>query len=92
MKIKLASVIFLDQLSVMKKTLDLIKFKLGKDNEDFKYIKQEIMNYTYNNLQKLFKKLEEESIIEKCSCKFSIRNGYSSCPDCSGSGYKNKQI
>ena len=88
MKIQIASYIFLEQLSVMKKTLDLIKFKLGKDSEDFIYIKSEIMNYTYNSLQKLFKKLENEQIIKRCEKKCNIRQGYQECT-CKGSGYIN---
>ena len=89
-KIQLASLIYLEQLSVMKKILDLVSFKLGKESDDFKYIRQEIMNHTYNNLQKLFKKLEEEKIIRRCDKKCSIRQGYTDCI-CKGSGYINNE-
>lgn len=88
MNSQIASLIFLEQLSVMKKILDLISFKLGKESEDFKYIKSEIMNHTYNNLQKLFKKLEEEKLIKRCEKKCSLRQGYQTC-ECKGSGYIN---
>lgn len=89
MKIALARSIFIMSLSVMKKTLDLGKYKLGKDSEDFIYYKQQIMDFTYNNLKKLFKQLEENKIIKRCSNKCSIRKGYSDCKYCNGSGYIN---
>jgi hypothetical protein len=88
MKIELAKSIFLYSLDTMKKILDLGKYKLGKDSEDFIYYKQQVMDYTYNNLKILFKQLEDAKIIERCPKKCNLRNGYSDCK-CGGSGYIN---
>lgn len=89
MKIQIARSIYLGQLTVMKKLLDLMAFKMDRRTKDFEYIKSQIMDYTYDGLNKLFKKLEEDKIIEKCSCKHSLRKGYSKCK-CGGSGFINK--
>lgn len=90
MKIQIAKVIFLEQLAIMKKLLDLMAFKLDKRTADYRYIKKEIMDYFYNGLTKLFKQLESENIIERCACKASLRKGYKNC-DCGGSGFRNKK-
>jgi len=87
-KIELAKSIFVSSLSVMKKTLDLGKYKLGKDSEDFIYYKQQVMDYFYNNLKTLFKQLAEAKLIKRCPEKCSLRNGYSKC-ECGGSGWIN---
>ena len=80
---------FLASLEIMKKILDLGKYKLGNNTEDFTYYKQRIMEITYNNLKKLFKQLEAEKIIKRCECKANLRQGYKDCPKCGGSGYTN---
>ena len=46
------------------------------------------MNYTYQNLKDLFKELEKDGVIIKCSCATTLRKGYKKC-ECSGSGYCN---
>ena len=76
-------------MNAMKKTLDLVAFKMDKRTADFKYAREEIMNYFYNNLKDLFKELEKADIIEKCSCGTTLRNGYKKC-EYKGSGYRNK--
>lgn len=91
MKIYLAKTIFLASLSIMKKILDLGEFKLGKKSEDFQYFRKQVMEYFYGGLKKLFKQLSEEDIIIKCDCKSKLRQGYSDCPLCGGSGYRNKE-
>jgi len=91
MKIELAKSVFLMNLNIMKRILDLGKYKLGKDSEDFIYYKQQVMEYTYNSLKKLFKQMVEEKLIERCPNKCSIRNGYSKC-QCGGSGYINLEV
>ena len=88
MKIQIAGVVFLETLSIMKKTLDILKFKMGEKSPEFTFIRQEIMNYTYRGLQKLFKKLMEEKIIKKCDCGTNLRKGFKKC-SCGGSGYIN---
>ena len=91
MKIQIARTIFLVCLDIMKKILDLGQFKLGKKSEDFIYYKKEVMNYFYDSLKKLFKILEQNKVIEKCSCGANIRKGYSECEKCGGAGYINKK-
>ncbi len=90
MKIQIARLIFLNSLSTMKKLLDLMAFKLDKRTGDYKYIKSQIMDFTYDNLRKLFKSLSDENIITKCECNHSLRKGYSPCKLCGGSGFRNK--
>lgn len=88
MKIQIAKMIFLANLSIMKKVLDLAGFKIDKRTNDYKYFKKEIMDYFYNGLKKLFETLEQEKIIKKCPCNASLRQGYKDC-DCGGSGFIN---
>ena len=90
MQFQIAKAIFLMSLSIMKKILDLGEFKLGKKNDDCKYFRKQVFDYYYKALPKLFKNLADEKIIVKCQCKSKIRQGYSDCKDCGGSGYKNK--
>lgn len=91
-KIQIAKIIFLNNLEIMKKILDLIAFKVDKKSDDYKYYKREIMNNFYQKLGKLFKQLSDNKIIEKCPCGHSLRKGYSDCSFCGGSGYKDKKI
>jgi len=91
MNIQIAKNRFLSTLSIMKKILDLGEFKLGKKSDDYKYFKKQVMDYFYKALKKEFKLLVDEKIIEKCDCKANLRQGYSSCDLCGGSGYKNKK-
>lgn len=88
-KIQIPRLIFLMNLEIMKKILDLVAFKIGKKSDEYKYMKKEIMDAFYRNLKKLFKQLSDKKIIEKCSCKARLRQGYNKCKDCSGSGYRN---
>jgi len=90
MLLQIAKQIFLMTLTIMKSTLSLLEFKLGKTTEDYIYAKKQVMDSTYNNLKKLFKQLQEENIIEKCSCKANLRKGYKPCDLCGGSGFCNK--
>jgi len=86
--IQIAAIIYLKTMNAMKKTLDLVAFKMDRRTKDFSYAKEEIMNYFYNNLKDLFKELEKEGIIIKCSCGTTLRKGYKKC-ECKGSGYIN---
>lgn len=92
MKYQIAKTSFLSALSATKKILDLLQYKFGKDSEEFKYLRKQIFDYVYDGLKKYFTQLEANNIVEKCSCGNTIRNGYASCPDCAGCGYKNKTI
>jgi len=89
MKFQIAKIIFLMNLSIMKKILDLIAFRTDKKSETYKYYKQQIMDFFYETMKKMFKTLSEEKIIIRCECKSNLRQGYKECPACGGSGYKN---
>jgi hypothetical protein len=89
MKIQIARQIYLTQLNICKKVLDLLQLKFGKESDDFKYLKKEVFNYFYLDMSKLFKQLEEDGLIKRCPSKCSIRQGYTKCEYCNGSGYTN---
>ena len=90
-KTEIAKEIFLFALSVMKSILSLMEFRLGgKDNEAYKYAKQQIMSYFYGGLKELFSKLDKGNIIQRCECNSSLKRGYNKCDMCSGAGYRNK--
>ena len=88
MKIHIAREIYLSHLSTIKRVLDLIEFREGKESEKFKYLKKQLFDYFYTDIKKLFKKLEDEKLIKRCPKKCSIRQGYTTC-ECNGSGYIN---
>jgi len=90
MQTQLPKIIFLESLSIIKKILDLGEFKLGKKSDDYKYFKKQVFDYHYKGIKKIFKQLLDDKIIEKCKCKAKLRQGYSDCDLCGGSGYKNK--
>jgi hypothetical protein len=90
MKIQIARAIYLEQVAIMKKLLDLMAFKMDMRTNDYKYVKAQIMDYFYEGLKLLYIKLEQEEIIEKCSCGTNVRKGYKKC-ECGGSGYINKK-
>lgn len=92
MKLQIAREVFLFGLSVMKSILSLLEFKLGKNSEDYKYLKGQIMDFFYNGLLKLYKRLESDNSLEQCTCGAHIRLGYQKCDKCSGCGYKNKEV
>lgn len=88
MKVQIAKIIFHSLLTIMKKILDLVSFKVGKDSEEYKYYKREIMDYFYNGLKELFVELSNKKIFEKCPCNANLRYGYKTCKECGGCGYK----
>ncbi len=90
MNLQITRLIFEMTRTIMKSTLSLLEFKLGKKTEDYIYAKKQIMDITYNGLKKLFKQLQEVDIIEKCSCGANLRKGYKACDLCGGSGFCNK--
>jgi len=92
MKLQIAKIIFHSALAIMKKILNLVAFKVGRNSEDYKFYKKEIMDYFYNGLKDLFKDLCEKKLIERCHCKANLRNGYKPCEKCGGSGFKNTEI
>ena len=88
-KIQIAKSTYLEILNSMKKILDLVGFKMDRRTKDFDYAKSQIMDSTYTALINLFKKLEQEGLIEKCSCGTNVRKGFKKCI-CGGSGYINR--
>ena len=89
MALQIAREIYLKQLDTMKKVLDLVEYGMDMRTNKFKFAKSQIMNYTYENLRKLFKTMEDNKIVEKCECGANLRKGYTSCKYCGGSGFKN---
>ncbi len=85
----IAETLFLNCLNNMKQVLDLGEFKFGKESDSFKFYKKQVMDIFYKGLSETFKQLERENEIERCSCKASLRHGYTKCPDCHGAGYRN---
>lgn len=74
----------------MKKILSLYEYKVGRDTDEYKYFKREVMDYFYNEMNKFYENLIKLQYAEKCSCGAKLRKGYSKCDDCGGSGYKEK--
>jgi len=85
--------IFEMQLGCMKNVLKLMEFKFGgRDSEQFKYVKEQIMNFTYEGTRKFFQQGVVDGMFEKCSCGANMRHGWASCELCAGSGYKDKNL
>ena len=85
-----AKAVYLRMMSAMKEILDLGKYKIGdKDSDDFKYFKKKVMDEFYNAMTDLFERMEERGQVKKCPCGAKIREGYTTCPLCSGAGYCN---
>jgi len=89
MSYQIARSIYLTQLNILKKILSLIEYKEGKESPNFKYLKKQIFDFFYIDMSKLFKQLESEKLIKRCPKGCSIRQGYTLCEHCNGSGYTN---
>lgn len=85
----IAKEIFLNNLTQMKEILGIGEFKFGKNSDEYKYFKKQVMNASYNNLTNLFKALKNENLIERCKCNSNLRHGYTDCETCNGAGFKN---
>ena len=88
-KLQIASVIYLEQLNTVKKILDLLQLKFGKESEEFQYLKKQLFDFLYSDIKKLFMKLEIEKLIKRCPQGCSLRQGWTKCESCNGSGYTN---
>ena len=85
----LSKSIFELQLGIMKSILKLGEFKFGgKESEQFKFFKESVMNSTYDSTKKFFISGVNDGTFEKCSCGANLRHGWTDCPQCSGSGFK----
>jgi hypothetical protein len=85
----IAKKIFELNLGIMKNILKLMEFKFGgRDSDQFRFVKEQIMNNFYDGMKKFFQNGTDEGIFERCSCGASMRHGWTSCEFCSGSGWK----
>lgn len=75
--------LFESQLGIMKRILKLGEFKFGKDTDQFRFFKEEVMNAVYDGNKKFF----QQENFDKCDCGANMRHGWSDCPKCGGSGY-----
>lgn len=82
--------VFETQLGIMKKILKLGEFKFGKETDQFKYFKEEVMNHVYEGTKKLYSQLATDGVFERCGCGANMRHGWTNCEDCSGSGFRDR--
>lgn len=85
----LSKSLFESQLGIMKRILKLGEFKFGKDTEQFKFFKEEVMNAVYDGNRKLYVQMSDQ--FDRCDCGANMRHGWSECPKCAGSGYCDKE-
>lgn len=78
--------IFWMNLSILKKTLSLYEYKVGKNSDEYKYFKQQIMDYFFLELDRFYKESLKKGLIKKCPCGTNVRKGFKDC-ECGGSGY-----
>jgi len=88
-QIQISKIIYTYNLKIMKKTLDLVELAMDKRTKQWKYVRSQIFDYFYEELEKEFKYLMDNKTIQKCECGTNLRKGYSNCPKCGGSGYCN---
>ena len=77
-------------LNIMKSILSLAEFKLGKNSDDYRYFKAQVMSAFYDNLTRFYQDLVKKGILERCPNNCKLRQGYNKC-QCGGSGYVNKK-
>jgi hypothetical protein len=83
--------IFELNLGIMKNTLKLMEFKFGgRDSDQFKFVKEQIMNFHYDAIKRFFLDGVKEGAFEKCSCGANLRQGWRNCI-CAGSGFKDSK-
>jgi len=88
----IAKSVYETQLGIMKNALKLGEFKFGgKDSDQFKFFKEQIMNFHYDALKRFFIDGVKEGVFEKCICGANLRQGWKICESCAGSGYRDKK-
>jgi hypothetical protein len=90
----LAKEIWALELGIMKNQLKIGEFRFGgKDNDSFKYFKEQTMDHFYEATKKFFiQNSGQGGIFERCSCSANLRHGWDiNCSDCSGSGFRDKK-
>jgi len=89
---QLAKTIYLKMMSAMKEILTLGEMRIGsRDSDVYKYYKKVVMDQFYNGMSELFAALEEDGLLQKCSCGTTIRQGYKPCDLCNGAGHCNSE-
>ncbi len=91
MKIKVIKTIYWMNLTIMKKVLSLYEYKVGKDTDEYRYFKKEVMSYFYDNLKKFYNDLVKEGYSQRCECSANLRQGYKDCEKCGGCGFHEKE-
>lgn len=77
------------QMGVMKNVLKLMEFRFGgRDTEAYRYVKEQVMNYTYEATKKFFIQGTAAGLFERCECGANLRHGWNSCQSCAGSGFR----
>lgn len=77
-------------LEIMKRVLRIGEFKFGKESDQYRFFKEEVMNAFYLTIKRVLQTLVMQGILEECECKANLRHGWSNCKFCSGSGYREK--
>ena len=97
----LAKGIFNLMMGIMKNQLKLAAFRLGGgtkdetgktiDSEPYKYFKEQTMNHFYEATKRFYQEGVAIGLFERCPCGANLRKGWKDCPDCAGSGYRDKK-
>lgn len=87
---QIAKIIYQYWMNSMKSTLDFeeSKYDQGRNDPKYKYFKKVVMANNYENMNKLFQKLNESGLIQKTTYEEDVKGGYKD-NDSGGSGYIN---
>ena len=89
-EIEMGRMIFEAHLRLLKQLLRLGEYKFGRNSAEYRYYREEVMRFCHEAIERVYDTLERKGIIEACSCG-ADRKGWTNCPDCGGSGYKEKE-
>jgi len=88
---QIAPIIYHKMLAIMKFTLDLEEQKYpekGRQDDQYKFFKKQLMSSTYENIRSLLKNLEDLNLIQQTDYYEDVKDGYK--PTLSGgSGFVN---
>lgn len=90
MKVNVIKLVYWMNLTIMKKILSLYEYKVGKQSNEYRYFKREVMDFFYMELRLFYTDLVKQGYAEDCPCGANLRQGYSKCEQCGGSGFKLK--
>ena len=88
-EIQIGKVHYLCMLSIMKKTMDLVELAMDKRTKQWKYVRSQLFDFFYEEIEKELKYFTDNKLIKKCDCGANLRQGFKKCPKCGGSGYCN---